>query len=152
MASSIVPTERELKGIDLNANDLADLVRQAEQSDAADRQLTIGQALKQYKAATFWAMILSTSLIMEGFDLVTVSLTVKQSFLYVDLSCSHRLTPSTVKNNSRTGLVSMFQDLPARKLFRRVGNLGCQTQLWLVSSLVYASIYTPRITLDVGPP
>jgi hypothetical protein len=129
MASSIVPTERELKAIDLNTNDLVDLVRQAEQSDAADRQLTNGQALKQYKAATFWAMVLSTSLIMEGFDLVTVSLTVKHSLLYDNCSHLHRSAPSMVKNNSRTDLVSMFQDHPARRLLRRVGNLGCQTHL-----------------------
>lgn len=83
MASSIIPTERELKGINLNQHDLVDLVRQAEQSDAADRQLTIGQALKQYKAATFWAMILSTSLIMEGYDLVTVSLLVKHFIIFI---------------------------------------------------------------------
>lgn len=73
MASNIVPTERELKGVDLSQDDLKDLVRQAEESDAADRRLTIRQALKHYKVATFWSMILSTSLIMEGFDVVTVS-------------------------------------------------------------------------------
>jgi hypothetical protein len=129
MASSIVPTERELKGIDLNPNDLASLVRQAEQSDAADRQLTIGQALKQYKAATFWAMVLSTSLIMEGFDLVTVSLTVKHSLTYLGRSYLYRSTLSMVKNSFKAGLVSMFQDHPARRLSRRAGNLDSQTQL-----------------------
>lgn len=72
MVNNIVPTEHDLKGTDLTQHELVELVHQAEQSDAADRQLTIRQALKQYKAATFWAMILSTSLIMEGFDLVTV--------------------------------------------------------------------------------
>jgi hypothetical protein len=128
MANSIVPTERELKGIDLNTNDLVDLVRQAEQSDAADRQLSIGQALKQYKAATFWAMVLSTSLIMEGFDLVTVSFTVKHSFLYPDRSHLRRSTPSMVKNNFKTDLVSTCQVHLVRRLSRQVGNLGCQTQ------------------------
>lgn len=73
MVNSVIPNDREIKGLDLNQNELVDLVRQAEESDAADRKLTIRQALKQYKAATFWAMILSTSLIMEGFDLVTIN-------------------------------------------------------------------------------
>lgn len=72
MASKVVPTDREITGLDLDHNDLVALVRQAEEADAADKKLTIRQALKQYKVATFWAMILSTSLIMEGYDLVTV--------------------------------------------------------------------------------
>ena len=73
MAGNVVPSDREITGLDLNRHELDALVRQAEEADAADRKLTIRQALKQYKAATFWAMILSTSLIMEGYDLVTVS-------------------------------------------------------------------------------
>ena len=55
MANNIIPSDREIKGLDLNQNELRDLVRQAEESDALDRKLTIRQALKQYKAATFWA-------------------------------------------------------------------------------------------------
>lgn len=73
MAGNVVPTT-ELKGFDLSQEQLKELVRQAEESAAADSKLTIRQALKHYKAATFWSMILSTSLIMEGFDLVTVCL------------------------------------------------------------------------------
>jgi SP family general alpha glucoside:H+ symporter-like MFS transporter len=33
----------------------------------------VRQALSKYKKAVFWAMFLSTSLIMEGYDLVIVS-------------------------------------------------------------------------------
>jgi SP family general alpha glucoside:H+ symporter-like MFS transporter len=69
---SIVPTEQELKGFDLANPDIVELINHAQQSDAADRQLTIRQALKKYKKAVFWAMFLSTSLIMEGYDLVIV--------------------------------------------------------------------------------
>ena len=73
-SSNIVPTERELKGFDLTNDELQELVAQAQRGDEADRQLTIRQALKHYKTPVFWAMFLSTSLIMEGFDLVTVRL------------------------------------------------------------------------------
>jgi SP family general alpha glucoside:H+ symporter-like MFS transporter len=49
-----------------------DLIHHAQASDEADRQLTFRQALTKYKKAVFWAMILSTSLIMEGYDVVMV--------------------------------------------------------------------------------
>ena len=53
--------------------DIGDLVRRAQASTEADSKLTIRQALKKYKVAVFWSMFLSTSLIMEGYDLVIVS-------------------------------------------------------------------------------
>jgi SP family general alpha glucoside:H+ symporter-like MFS transporter len=71
--TQIVPTEHELKGFDLNNPDIVELIHHAEQSDAADRLLTVRQALKKYKKAVLLAMFLSTSLIMEGYDLVIVS-------------------------------------------------------------------------------
>ncbi|KAL1592521.1 hypothetical protein SLS59_009613 [Nothophoma quercina] len=67
---TVVPTDRELKVIDLSSSDTQDLIREAEANDAADRALTVMGALKKYKKAVFWAMFLSTSLIMEGYDVV----------------------------------------------------------------------------------
>jgi SP family general alpha glucoside:H+ symporter-like MFS transporter len=52
---------------------LAELVHQAQGSEEADSRLTIMQAVVKYKKAVWWAMFLSTSLIMEGYDLVLVS-------------------------------------------------------------------------------
>ena len=72
-STSVIPTERELKGFDLSNPEIIELIHHAQRSDAADRLLTIRQALKKYKKAVFWAMFLSTSLIMEGYDLVIVS-------------------------------------------------------------------------------
>lgn len=69
---TVVPTDRELKVIDLSSSDTQDLIREAEANDAADRALTVMEALKKYKKAVFWAMFLSTSLIMEGYDVVIV--------------------------------------------------------------------------------
>lgn len=48
------------------------LIAQAQASADFDSKLTVMQALKKHKKAVFWAMILSTSLIMEGYDLVIV--------------------------------------------------------------------------------
>lgn len=71
-SEKVVPTEQELQAFDLNDPTIVELIHHAQQSDEADRQLTIRQALKKYKKAVFWAMFLSTSLIMEGYDLVIV--------------------------------------------------------------------------------
>lgn len=72
MAETAVPPESR-KGLKLNNPGAAELMQRAQESDAADRQLTVFQALKKYKKAVFWAMLLSTSIIMEGYDLVMVS-------------------------------------------------------------------------------
>lgn len=73
-AEKIVPTEHELKGFDLSDPATIELIHHAQESDAADRLLTIRQALKKYRKAVFWGLFLSTSLIMEGYDLVIVSI------------------------------------------------------------------------------
>jgi SP family general alpha glucoside:H+ symporter-like MFS transporter len=49
-----------------------ELLQRAQEADLADANLTIGQALRKYPKAVGWAMALSTALIMEGYDLVTV--------------------------------------------------------------------------------
>lgn len=68
----VVPSDREVAQLQRAEGQTADLVRQAQESDEADRKLTIRQALSKYKKAVFWAMFLSTSLVMEGYDLVIV--------------------------------------------------------------------------------
>jgi len=69
----VVPTRDEIRVLGLDSEHTHDLIRQAQEADAADKQLTIKEAIKKYKKACFWAMILSTSLVMEGYDLVIVS-------------------------------------------------------------------------------
>lgn len=68
----VVPSEREAAELRRAEGQTADLIRQAQESDEADRKLTIRQAVKKYKKAVFWALFLSTSLVMEGYDLVIV--------------------------------------------------------------------------------
>jgi SP family general alpha glucoside:H+ symporter-like MFS transporter len=70
---TVVPSENELRNFSPGNPDVVELIRHAQESDAADRLLTVRQALSKYKKAVFWAMFLSTSLIMEGYDLVIVS-------------------------------------------------------------------------------
>lgn len=44
----------------------------AQEADRVDHELTIRQALRKYKVAVFWAMLLSCALIMEGYDVVVI--------------------------------------------------------------------------------
>ena len=69
----MIPGDRKSSIFNLNDPDTIALIRHAEESNAADHKLTVRQALKKYKKAVFWAMILSVTLIMEGYDLVIVS-------------------------------------------------------------------------------
>lgn len=71
-AQRIVPSDREVAELQRAEGQTADLIRQAQESDETDRKLTIRQAVSKYKKAVFWAMFLSTSLVMEGYDLVIV--------------------------------------------------------------------------------
>ncbi|KAH7346991.1 general substrate transporter [Pyrenochaeta sp. MPI-SDFR-AT-0127] len=70
---AVVPSGKDLKQIDLTSSVVKDLIHNAEASDAADRALTVFEAVKKYKKAVFWAMFLSTSLIMEGYDVVIIT-------------------------------------------------------------------------------
>lgn len=65
-------TDRQNEVFELGNPDTVELIQYAQENDAADRRLTVKEALKKYKKAVFWAMFLSTSLIMEGYDLVIV--------------------------------------------------------------------------------
>ena len=51
-----------------------DLLREAEQSADAAKKATIREVFKTHKKAIFWSVVLSTALIMEGYDVVIVSL------------------------------------------------------------------------------
>ncbi|KAF4816827.1 General alpha-glucoside permease [Colletotrichum tropicale] len=69
----VVPTAKELEQFDLSDAHTVELINRAQEGDAADRKLTVRQALVKYKKAVFWALFLSTSLIMEGYDLVIIT-------------------------------------------------------------------------------
>jgi SP family general alpha glucoside:H+ symporter-like MFS transporter len=68
----VVLTDRERNNFALEDPAVLELITRAEQAVNNDRKLTIWQALTKYKKAVFWAMILSTALVMEGYDIVVV--------------------------------------------------------------------------------
>ena len=82
----IVPTDGGVHAIKFNSEHVGDLIAQARAADETDQKLTVREAVKHYKTATFWAVILSTSLIMEGYDLVIVRTFPSPSCLHY---CTH---------------------------------------------------------------
>ncbi|CAK7243294.1 MAG: hypothetical protein STHCBS139747_004812 [Sporothrix thermara] len=74
MASDkIVPTREELDAFDLDDPQTVELIQYARDSHDADAQLTLLGAVKKYRKACLWAAVLSTSLVMEGYDLVIIT-------------------------------------------------------------------------------
>ncbi|CAK7200713.1 hypothetical protein SEUCBS139899_003412 [Sporothrix eucalyptigena] len=71
--TKIVPTKEELKGFNLDDPQTIELIQHARDSYDADAKLTLLEAVKKYKKACFWALFLSTSLVMEGYDLVIIT-------------------------------------------------------------------------------
>ena len=57
----------------LPSHEVAELIRKAQASDAADHSLTLKQAVKRYKKAVFWALALSFCLVMDGYDVVVIN-------------------------------------------------------------------------------
>lgn len=54
-------------------NHYEDKVSDAANAHEQDKQLHVWDALKKHKKAVFWSMALSTSLVMEGYDLVIIN-------------------------------------------------------------------------------
>jgi MFS transporter, SP family, general alpha glucoside:H+ symporter len=64
--NKVVPTENELNRFEFGSSDTMQLIRRAQESDAADRKLTLFEALSKYRKAVIWSCLLSTALVMEG--------------------------------------------------------------------------------------
>lgn len=122
--SRVEPINQQLAGLELSKTEAADLIHYAQDNVLADSQLTIRQALKKYKKGVFWAMFLSTSLIMEGYDLVIVS-----SFTSLTKSCltGNRSTHSMVNPNFPSALVTLTPTLGVIP-FQPLGSLASQTR------------------------
>lgn len=108
----VVPTERELHAFELNDPATAELIARAQQAVEADRKLTIMEALKKYKTAVFWAMVLSWALVMEGYDIVVVCFRPPRMWSpgrTTLLTFFNRSILSLVRRNSRTASALMMR-------------------------------------------
>lgn len=68
----IVPTLDVTTLGGFEGKDAEQMLAAAQEADRVDHELTIRQALRKYKVAVFWAMLLSCALIMEGYDVVVI--------------------------------------------------------------------------------
>ncbi|GES64123.1 MFS alpha-glucoside transporter [Aspergillus terreus] len=139
----VIPKRREVE----THVTIAELIQQAQESDTADRQLTISQALKKYKKAVFWAMFLSTSLIMEGYDLNIIT-----SF-YGQTQFKNRFGIANPKTGEKAIPASWQSGLSNSSLVGQLGGLlvnaysqdrfGCRPTLMFFMVWMAAAIFIP---------
>ncbi|KAL4972414.1 major facilitator superfamily domain-containing protein [Aspergillus desertorum] len=116
----------------------AHLIRQAQESDEADRKLTIRQAIRKYKKAVVWAMFLSTRLIMEGYDLTQF----KERFGVYDLASDQKLIPAAWQSGiSNSALVGQLAGLIANVVCR--DRFGCRPTMMLFMVWMTVAIFVP---------
>ena len=66
-------TERRAAGASSSAAAMEALAPEAEQAAATEQSMTLWQAVKTYPHAIGWSVLLSSTLIMEGYDLALLS-------------------------------------------------------------------------------
>ncbi|KAJ5664670.1 hypothetical protein N7462_011483 [Penicillium macrosclerotiorum] len=66
-------TDEEVSHIEHEAHDDYTKSDLAKQAAAAEHQYTFGQAIRKYPKAAMWSILLSTCIIMEGYDIVLMS-------------------------------------------------------------------------------
>ncbi|KFY32056.1 hypothetical protein V493_00555 [Pseudogymnoascus sp. VKM F-4281 (FW-2241)] len=145
--AKVVPTEHELQGLDLSNPEIIELIHHAEESDAADRLLTVREALKKYKRAVFWAMFLSTSLIMEGYDLVIITSFYAQSQfqnrfgLFDEASGTNLIPPAWQSGLSNSAVVGQLAGLLANAYCQ--DRFGCRVTMMVFMAWMTVMIFIP---------
>ncbi|KAL2851217.1 general substrate transporter [Aspergillus pseudodeflectus] len=145
-AQRIVPSDREVEEVQ-RAGSQADLIRQAQQSDEEDRKLTIRQAVVKYKKAVLWAMFLSTSLVMEGYDLVLVSsfygqTQFKERFGVYDEASKQKLIPAEWQSGlANSALVGQLAGLVINAVCQ--DRFGCRRTMMFFMAWMTVVIFIP---------
>jgi hypothetical protein len=116
-----------LENLDMHNPETIELLQRAQEADLADSQLTIKQALRKYPKAVAFAMLLSCALIMEGYDVVTVSRKVEGG-LVTRLVTIHRSIRSTASLNSESN--SVPSAIPTVPCLSQVGLVQLLIPLW----------------------
>ncbi|CEL11594.1 hypothetical protein ASPCAL14695 [Aspergillus calidoustus] len=145
-AQRIVPSDREVEEVQ-RAGSQVDLIRQAQQSDEEDRKLTIRQAVVKYKKAVLWAMFLSTSLVMEGYDLVLVSsfygqTQFKERFGVYDEASKQKLIPAEWQSGlANSALVGQLAGLVINAVCQ--DRFGCRRTMMFFMAWMTVVIFIP---------
>lgn len=151
----VVPSDRELAGFDLNQTSVVELIHHAQESDAADKLLTVRQALKKYKKAVFWAMFLSTSLIMEGYDLVIITSFYGQTqfqsrFGVVDPATGKKVITAPWQSGlSNSALVGQLAGLLVNAHLQ--DRIGCRPTMMLfmawMAVMIFIPVFAPSLSI-----
>jgi MFS transporter, SP family, general alpha glucoside:H+ symporter len=153
--SRVIPTDADLKGFDLSNAETVDLIHRAQAGDEADRQLTIRQALLKYKKAVFWAMILSVSLIMEGYDLVIITSFYGQTQfsnrfgVYDEASGKNLITPAWQSGLSNSSVIGQLVGLALNAWAQdRFGNRHTMMvgMAWMVAA-IFIPVFSNSLSL-----
>jgi SP family general alpha glucoside:H+ symporter-like MFS transporter len=145
--TKIVPTEELTDRFDLDRPEVLELIHQAQESDAADRKLTVFEALKKYKKAVSWAMFLSTSLIMEGYDLVMIASFYGQTqfqnrFGIFDEGVGHNVIPARWQSGlSNSALVGQLAGLLLNAWAQ--DRYGCRQTMMFFMAVMAITIFIP---------
>lgn len=99
----------------------AQIIHDGAKADEAEHTMSLKEAFHTHKKAIFWSMALSGALIMEGYDVVVVSLSYTPRGHY--LTFSLRLGLSTAKRLSSNASVSPPPAVPTAMLFLLTGSL-----------------------------
>ncbi|KIX00578.1 uncharacterized protein Z518_09643 [Rhinocladiella mackenziei CBS 650.93] len=151
----VVPIGVELQGIDINAPETRELIRRAKESDAADRLLSVKEALKKYKRAVFWSMFMSIALVMEGFDGVMMNSFYGQSqfrarFGTLDPKSGQKLIPapwqSGLSNSSAVGqLAGLIINAYAQDRYGS-RNTTMFFMVWMAIA-IFIPVFTPSLSV-----
>ncbi|KAJ0415382.1 general substrate transporter [Aspergillus carlsbadensis] len=142
----IAPSDRQVEEVQ-RAGAQADLIRQAQESDEADRKLTVRQAVVKYKKAVLWAMFLSTSLVMEGYDLVLVSsfygqTQFKERFGVYDEASNQKLIPAEWQSGlANSALVGQLAGLVINAICQ--DRFGCRRTMMFFMAWMTVVIFIP---------
>lgn len=67
--NSVVAVDSEkVRRMSINNNDIAELTNDASKATKAEQRMTLGEGIRLYPKAIAWSILLSTAIVMEGFD------------------------------------------------------------------------------------
>ncbi|OXG61838.1 MFS transporter, SP family, general alpha glucoside:H+ symporter [Cryptococcus neoformans c8] len=117
---SNVPSTTEqviLDRIKGDIDDYDDVVQSARQGMESEKALSLGESLRRYPRAVAWSVLLSTSLVMEGFDTVLINTLATKTTLTIPLRSKHltKNCPASLQSP----MWSMLQSVQSSRSLRK---------------------------------
>jgi SP family general alpha glucoside:H+ symporter-like MFS transporter len=71
--TALKPSDTAIRKMSVIHNDLPQLLQEAKEATTSEKKMTILQAFRTYPKAVMFSMILSTAIVMEGYDVVLLA-------------------------------------------------------------------------------